>query len=161
MFIKILVDAKVFHRSPLYAKDDTPSIVSVQEFLNSTIDVENIALIQTTSPFLREGYLKQAIEKFETKDCVFSATRSFKLRWQVADDGKLKAINFNPAQRPRRQDWSGELIENGMFYFTSRALVQSGIFQNDNCDVVEITWRDSIEIDGPHDLKLANAMLEF
>ena len=29
-------------------------------------------------------------------------------------------MNYDPAKRPRRQDWDGELIENGAFYFTTK-----------------------------------------
>lgn len=59
--------------------------------------------------------------------------RSWKLRWQqVMDSNRLSAINFNPVFRPRRQDWNGELIESGMFYFARRRLiVEDGVLQND------------------------------
>lgn len=40
-------------------------------------------------------------------------------------------LNFNPKNRPRRQDWNGELVETGMFYFSKRKLVEDGYFQND------------------------------
>ena len=30
-------------------------------------------------------------------------------------------VNYDPAKRPRRQDWDGELIENGAFYYFSKA----------------------------------------
>jgi N-acylneuraminate/3-deoxy-D-glycero-D-galacto-nononate cytidylyltransferase len=43
----------------------------------------------------------------------------------------LKALNFDPKNRPRRQDWSGELIESGMFYIAKRELLEAGVFQND------------------------------
>lgn len=33
------------------------------------------------------------------------------------------ALNLDPAKRPRRQDWDGELCENGSFYFTTRDLI--------------------------------------
>lgn len=59
--------------------------------------------------------------------------RSFKLRWQqVPRSIRLKALNFNPKKRPRRQDWAGELIETGMFYFARRRLIEiKGILQNE------------------------------
>lgn len=37
--------------------------------------------------------------------------------------------NLNPAERPRRQDWDGELYENGSFYFAKRALIEKGYLQ--------------------------------
>lgn len=46
-------------------------------------------------------------------------------------DGSLLPINFKPEERPRRQDWKGELVENGMFYFAKTELILSKkAFQN-------------------------------
>lgn len=47
-----------------------------------------------------------------------------------------KPFNLDPANRPRRQDWSGELCENGSFYFTTRDLIiNKGLLQvNKNVD---------------------------
>ena len=39
------------------------------------------------------------------------------------------AQNLNPAKRPRRQDWDGELYENGSMYFATRELLMNGLFQ--------------------------------
>ena len=39
---------------------------------------------------------------------------------QVNDDGTAMAKNYDPINRPLRQDWNGELIENGAFYFTRK-----------------------------------------
>lgn len=38
-------------------------------------------------------------------------------------------LNLNPAKRPRRQDWDGELYENGSFYFAKRHLIEMGYLQ--------------------------------
>lgn len=32
-------------------------------------------------------------------------------------------LNLDPGKRPRRQDWDGELYENGSFYFATRDLI--------------------------------------
>lgn len=41
-----------------------------------------------------------------------------------------KPFNLDPANRPRRQDWNGELCENGSFYFTTRDLIMNkGLLQ--------------------------------
>lgn len=47
------------------------------------------------------------------------------------NSNRLKAINFKPEKRPRRQDWPGELVETGMFYFIRRKLIEKGFIQND------------------------------
>ena len=74
-----------------------------------------------------------ALEKISKKDvdCVFSVSRSHQLRW-ANKQGKTNPLNFDPEKRPRRQDWDGEFVENGMFYFAKRELILSkGVLQND------------------------------
>jgi N-acylneuraminate/3-deoxy-D-glycero-D-galacto-nononate cytidylyltransferase len=44
-------------------------------------------------------------------------------------ENKIMPLNFNPRKRPRRQDLNGELVENGMFYFTRRNLILNGVIQ--------------------------------
>lgn len=55
--------------------------------------------------------------------------RSHQLRWKYFNN-ILKPLNFDPKYRPRRQDWDGELIENGMFYLVSRKQIIEGYLQN-------------------------------
>lgn len=53
----------------------------------------------------------------------------------MTDSNRVEAINFDPKMRPRRQDWSGELIETGMFYFMRRNLIEiHGVLQNDRSE---------------------------
>lgn len=121
-------------------------------------EVEVVALFQCTSPFLALPFIHSAFGLLsQGYDSVFSVNRVFKLRWHLtsgkksvysaffycslmekkiwkpntfpATGGTAQADNFNPARRPRRQDWSGELVENGMFYFISRHLVEAGLLQ--------------------------------
>lgn len=57
----------------------------------------------------------------------------------MTDSNRVKAINFDPKKRPRRQDWSGELIETGMFYFMRRNLIEiHGVLQNDRFEDDEL-----------------------
>lgn len=63
---------------------------------------------------------------------LISIFRSWKLRWQQVNSNRLRPINFDTARRPRRQDWNGELIETGMFYFARRWLIeQQQLLQNE------------------------------
>lgn len=47
--------ALVFPRSAAFAGPDSPSVEAVQEFLQSHPEVDIVALVQCTSPFLRPG----------------------------------------------------------------------------------------------------------
>ncbi|XP_034248349.1 N-acylneuraminate cytidylyltransferase [Thrips palmi] len=126
----LLSGARVFRRSSLSATDTAPSIMAVEEFLMQRPEVNIVALFQCTSPFLALPFIHRAFELLsQGYDSVFSANRVYKLRWHLTSGGVAQAGNFDPARRPRRQDWSGELVENGMFYFVARHLVEEGLLQ--------------------------------
>lgn len=119
-----LFNASVYHRSEQFARDETASIDSVKEFLEKHKEVERVALIQCTSPFIRPEYLREAFDKFKSPtECVFAVRRSHEFRWRRDESGNISPINLNPLKRPRRQDWTGELVENGMFYLATRKLI--------------------------------------
>lgn len=127
-----LFGAKVHYRPNHLAADETASIDAVGEFLEKHQNISNIALIQCTSVFLAEEYLKRAATLFQSTnvECVFSTVRSWKLRWTQANR-QVMPINFDAKNRPRRQDWNGELLEAGMFYFARRHLIEKDkLFQN-------------------------------
>lgn len=93
--------------------------------------------------------------------------------------GQLQPANFDVSKRPRRQDWNGEYIENGMFYFADKKLIvnnklQGGkyvilLYTNINIylyyydfmfrlGVVVIPMNRSIEIDTLFDLQAARLL---
>lgn len=156
----------VFARSPHLARSDTPSVAAVQEFMSRHPEVDVVGLVQCTSPFLRPEYLDKAHRLvLAGYDSVFSVTRDKKFRWSEATFGgevvsNTRPLNFDPAQRPRRQDWLGDLVENGMFYFARRHLVEDGVLQGGaQCTYVEVPKELSIEIDSTLDLAFAEQIL--
>ncbi|EDV97381.1 N-acylneuraminate cytidylyltransferase A [Drosophila grimshawi] len=150
--------ALVHNRPEKYALDETSSVESVKEFLEVHKYVQNFALFQCTSVFLREKYIKQAVSKFKSHDCVFAVKRSHNLRWKSVN-GQVLADNFNMEARPRRQDWKGDMVEAGMFYFSKRNLAMKGLLQNEKCAVVEIKGEDGLEIDSYRDLDIARCIV--
>nr|BBB02484.1 CMP-sialic acid synthetase [Tribolium castaneum] len=162
---KILQEAGVVNvhwRSEESARDDASSILGVLDFIHKHPEVDAVALVQCTSPFIKAEYLKQALEEIRKgKECVFSVTRSHKLRWIQRQDGSVLPLNFAIHNRPRRQDWSGELLENGMFYFAERKLINRGLLQSHRCKIVEIPQKDSLEIDTRSDLDVAKALVQL
>ena len=107
-------------RDSKYAQDNSTSIEAVQEFIQKHPGIENLALIQCTSPFISSTYLKEAFNKFSHQcDCVFSAVQSFKLRWKIQGK-KIIPVNFDYEKRPRRQVKSlklGGTLENKALKF--------------------------------------------
>ena len=51
--------------------------------------------------------------------------------------------------------WQGEIVENGMFYFARRELIEQGLLQGGHCGYVETPQEYSIEIDSAFDLAFA------
>ena len=152
----------VFWRSARHATAESPSIDAVKEFLEKRPEVDVVGLVQCTSPFVQTRYLEKAYNLIaeEDYDSVFSVARTKKFRWKETPKGSsTQALNFDPSDRPRRQDWQGELVENGMFYFARRHLLEKGIFQGGKCTYVEVPADLSLEIDSPLDLVCAEAIL--
>uniref|UniRef100_A0A8C1QHR1 N-acylneuraminate cytidylyltransferase n=1 Tax=Cyprinus carpio TaxID=7962 RepID=A0A8C1QHR1_CYPCA len=151
--------AKVHRRSPEVSKDSSSSLETIQEFSRIHPEVDVICNIQATSPCLHPWHLKEALEYITKKGCdsVFSVVRRHRFRWQeVKKDGQCtKALNLNPGRRPRRQDWAGELCENGSFYFATKELIQKGLLQGGKMKYYEMDPEYSVDIDVDIDWPIA------
>ncbi|KAF5285783.1 hypothetical protein FQA39_LY04244 [Lamprigera yunnana] len=133
-------------RSYETATDEASSLSAVQEFLEKHPQVNRVALIQCTSPFLKVRYLEEALGKLRSGlDCVFSVTSTHKLQWTKFGDRVVP--NFDIRNRPRRQDFKNVYMENGMFYFTSRSLIRQGYFQSNRAgnDVLCVELRSFVK----------------
>uniref|UniRef100_A0A3B5LD07 N-acylneuraminate cytidylyltransferase n=1 Tax=Xiphophorus couchianus TaxID=32473 RepID=A0A3B5LD07_9TELE len=116
---------EVHPRSEKVSSDDSTSLETIQEFLEKHPEVTVVCNIQATSPCLHPFHIKNALKKIteDRYDSVFSVVRRYQFRWKEVKKGSDECTepeNLNPAKRPRRQDWNGELVENGSFYFGGR-----------------------------------------
>ncbi|KAF7655449.1 hypothetical protein LDENG_00055900 [Lucifuga dentata] len=145
--------AKVHHRSPEVSRDASTSLETIQEFARLNPEVDVICNIQATSPCLHPFHVREALEMITKKgfNSVFSVVRRHQFRWQEVKHGSpklTKALNLDPANRPRRQDWDGELCENGSFYFTTRdLLMDNGLLQGGKVTYYEMLPQYSVDID--------------
>nr|XP_019815482.1 PREDICTED: N-acylneuraminate cytidylyltransferase [Bos indicus] len=126
--------AQVHRRSSEASKDSSTSLDAIIEFLNYHNEVDIVGNIQATSPCLHPTDLQKVAEMIreEGYDSVFSVVRRHQFRWGEIQKGvreMTEPLNLNPAKRPRRQDWDGELYENGSFYFAKRHLIEMGYLQ--------------------------------
>jgi len=112
---------EVIGRSPETATD-TASTESVMLEFSKKYAFENIILIQATSPLLTSDDISRAIELYEQKNGVslLSVVEQKRFIWREHVNGLVTSSNYDPAQRPRRQDFEGHLVENGAFYITSK-----------------------------------------
>mmetsp|Transcript_34504 Transcript_34504/g.77976 ORF Transcript_34504/g.77976 Transcript_34504/m.77976 type:complete len:239 (-) Transcript_34504:72-788(-) len=95
------------------------------DFAKAHPDFDILCLIQATSPLTTPTHFQEAVAQFERvgADSLVTAVRAHRFIWRVDPaTGQAFAKNYDPEKRPRRQDWDGELIENGAFYLTDKAL---------------------------------------
>ncbi|XP_053318970.1 N-acylneuraminate cytidylyltransferase [Spea bombifrons] len=151
--------AQVHRRCADVSKDTTSSLETIQEFLKYHPEVDIVGNIQATSPCLHPDDLTKVVDMIRKDgfDSVFSVVRHHLFRWRdVSKTGGVTAAeNFNPACRPRRQDWSGELYENGSFYFATKDLITRGYLQGGRMAYYEMKPEHSVDIDVDLDWPIA------
>lgn len=154
---------KVYDRDPENAKDTSPTMDVVNEFLKKyeIDDEDNFILIQATSPLLRTIQLEEMYEKYnkEKADSALTCVRIKKFFWN--EDGH--PINYDYNHRPRRQDFKGCLMENGACYIsTIKNLKKANNLLNGKISVYEMPEYTGFEIDEPDDfLIIENLMKKY
>lgn len=152
--------AQVHRRSSHASRDQATSIEAVKEFLDLHPEVKFVGQIQGTSPCLHPSHLQTACHMIRNLgyESVFSVTRRHLFRWtEIPSDQPVSTTpqNLNPAKRPRRQDWNGELYENGSFYFATAELLKKGLFQGGKVGYCEMQPEYSVDIDTDIDWPIA------
>ncbi len=152
---------EIVQRSSETATDLASTESAMLEFSNS-FSFENIILIQPTSPLLTSKDIESAIIKYEDSnvDSLLSVVEQKRFMWDIRSDSFVKPLNYNPLNRPRRQDFNGFLVENGALYITGKNLLQetkSRISGNIACyKMPEETY---YEIDEPSDWIIVERLL--
>ncbi|KAG1928974.1 N-acylneuraminate cytidylyltransferase [Pimephales promelas] len=125
---------------------------TIQEFIRLRPEVDIVCHIQATSPCLHPHHIREALQMITGQgyDYVFSVVRRHQFRWEEVDKKVGKnptSPNIDVAHRPRRQDWPGELYENGSFYFYKRKDLENGLTQLGKIAYYEMLPEHSVDID--------------
>lgn len=150
---------EVISRSPETASDSATSESALIEFAQKH-EFDNVIFIQATSPLIAPEDINGGLDKFlkGNYNSVISAVKNHQFLW--SPDGI--PINYDPQNRPRRQDWQGYYIENGAFYISSR----KNILQH-KCRITppvgfwEMNKPALLEIDTQSDLEFAEKILKI
>ena len=121
--------ASTHARSAASAADAASSEAGVFDYVDATPSCAVCCLVQCTSPLTGAEDFAAGHARFVAQgaDSLVTVVRAHRFLWKQAADGSAAPRNYDPVKRPRRQDWDGELIENGAFYFfTVAALRASG-----------------------------------
>lgn len=117
--------ATVHRRSPETATSTASTELALADFVSEHEDFDILCLIQATSPLVRPEDFRAALDALTSQgaDSLVTVVRAHRFIWKLDPETKEAIpVNYDPLKRPRRQDWAGELIENGAFYLTTKKL---------------------------------------
>lgn len=107
-------------------------------------------LVQATSPLTEAVHFTEALEIYAKGeyDSMLTCVRNYRFFWNA--DGTSK--NYDYMNRPRRQNFSGELMENGAFYInTIGNILKNGNRLYGKIGIYEMPEYTATEIDEPDD----------
>lgn len=165
--IKDIVESFGFKKNKIYIRDaenaqDESSTESVLlEFLSKSnfSEEDRIILVQATCPLVTAMDFNNALDQFfaEEADSLLSSARIKIFLWNA--DGT--PLNYDYRKRPRRQEFKGEIMENGSFYITSvGALRNSGNRLSGKIAIYEMPPYTAVDIDDEDDWNRAEILMK-
>lgn len=160
--IKTLVESfgfnkvEVIERSEESSSDKATSESALIEFANK-YEFDNVVFLQATSPLTQTYDINGALEKFLNSDkkSLISAIKRHQFLWNT----KGTPMNYDPNNRPRRQEWDGYYIENGAFYISSRnEILKTGCRITPPVEFWEMSVQNIFEIDEPADIDIVEKL---
>ena len=160
------VESRNYKKTMLYRRSaenacDTASTESVMlEYINYAHLAEDsiFMLVQATSPLTETKHFTEALQMYAKGgyDSIITCVRNRRFFW----NGDGTSMNYDYRNRPRRQDFSGMLMENGAFYINKVGnILESGNRLSGHIGVYEMPEYTATEIDEPDDwIVLENLM---
>ncbi|WP_396601585.1 cytidylyltransferase domain-containing protein [Algibacter sp. R77976] len=145
-------------RSEESASDTASTEFAMLEYCESiNYNFDTFCLLQATSPFTRREDINACLEKLQDNyDSAITVVNTHRFLW--GKDGK--PLNYNPHERPRRQDFEGLLIENGAVYTTTKESLKNTKNRLGNkVAVVEMPEESLQEIDSETDWTIVEQLL--
>lgn len=152
---------KIYRRSAQNASDTASTESVMLEYIgHANLCADTVfMLVQATSPLTQTIHFSEAIAlyKREQYDSLLTCVRNYRFFWNA--DGTSK--NYDYRNRPRRQNFSGELMENGAFYINTVAnIVTSGNRLSGKIGIYEMPEYTATEIDEPDDWIILESLME-
>ncbi|MBU1007676.1 acylneuraminate cytidylyltransferase family protein [Candidatus Dependentiae bacterium] len=151
----------IISRSLKTATDTASSESALLEFCDN-YQFEHVFFIQATSPLLTENDLSNAWKKYQKNDfdSLLSVVKQKRFIWEESS-GIGKPKNYEPANRPRRQEFDGFFVENGAFYLSSRqTIISSKCRISGRVGLYEMSEETYFEIDEPADWTVVENLLK-
>lgn len=155
-----LSKVKIYRRSEENATDTSTTESVMLEYIdqmNLSVDTMFI-LVQATSPLTETKHFEEALSvcKKQQFDSILTCVRNYRFYWN--EDGTSKNYDYN--KRPRRQDFKGELMENGAFYINSvENIIKTGNRLSGKIGIYEMPEYTGLEIDEPDDWPVLESLM--
>lgn len=161
------VETRHYTKTTLYRRSaenacDTASTESVMlEYINfAQLPKESIfMLVQATSPLTEDINFTEALQIYSKHeyDSILTCVRNYRFFWN--EDGT--SMNYDFMNRPRRQNFSGMLMENGAFYInTVENILKSGNRLSGKIGIYEMPEYTATEIDEPDDWPILESLMQ-
>ena len=157
--------ADVLDRPASLARDDTPMLDVVVHAVDALGSPEVLVLLQPTSPFRVGRHVDQAVALLRDSggDCVVSVCR-VPHRYAPSSLMRLEGgrlVSLDPEPPTTRQAKETVFARNGpaVLVLRTEGLHERPALYDGDCRAYEMSARDSIDVDDPFDLELAELLL--
>ncbi len=162
--------AEVIKRPAEISGDNSPSEAALLHVLdelknNAEYEPELVVFLQPTSPCRRPEDIDNAILTLidnNADSCLSAAPEHFTGRWRIGPDSIAKPVNFKLDNRPMRQDYHIEYLENGNIYvFKPWVLRKYKTRLGGKIVIYPMGRLESLQIDSPEDLELLEEVIRM
>lgn len=155
-----LCKVKIYRRSTENASDTASTESVMLEYITShgVSPDDTFMLVQATSPLTETKHFEEALSIYQKGEfeSMLTCVRNYRFYWNK--DGTSKNYDFR--NRPRRQDFDGELMENGALYINSvQNIVKSGNRLSGKIGIYEMPEHTGLEIDEPDDWRILENLM--
>jgi N-acylneuraminate cytidylyltransferase len=130
--------AKVIDRPDYLSGDFEPTVSALKHVLEAIdTDVENVVLLQATSPLRPQNLLKEAFASYQNGnyDSLFTVSRNYQKLGKIIES---RFCPYNYALGQRSQDIEPLFFENGLLYITKASLILDEIIISENAFPFEV-----------------------
>ncbi|WP_455664381.1 cytidylyltransferase domain-containing protein [Phocaeicola sp.] len=152
---------RIYRRSAENACDTSSTESVMIEYINYARLSGDIIflLVQVTSPLTGTVHFSEALHRYMSDkqyDSMLTCVRNYRFFWNA--DGTSR--NYDYMNRPRRQNFSGELMENGAFYInTVGNILKNGNRLSGRIGIYEMPEYTAVEIDEPDDWAILEKLM--
>jgi len=140
---------------------------AIQFLENKNFIIENIVLLQPTSPFRTNKDIETAMIKFETSpsETLFSVCEPTQHPEEYVyynEKDELERVLIDNNKKFGRQNYKKVMFIDGAIYISSvKNLKRTGTFIQKNSCIFEIAKSHALDLDTPFDLTIARALIDY